>query len=358
MFDKNSLEAIELMVDLHNDVNEDALKLITEYYLDITNPIETKITEISAMEISLLISVSDKKINKTIQFPKEAKDSNEVSTFFYTFLNQARSKAPEDYPITRVESLIKKTLNLKTYITKVTGKRTISSNILEITFEGGLEDLPNLKNDAFMYFIVHQEIGHKYPKGFTIQDFRDLGSTEKNPYSAAYYTIRNFRKNAIDVWFVLHDHPGPLAMWAEEVVEGCEVAIWGPRTTFTPPNNTKEYLFIADETAQPAVLASIENLGDVENYKCFFETQDETSGFKYNDKQNAIDWIYRKKQVAGKGTELIKKIEDLEIDTNALYVFGAGEAKQISTIRKIFKRKHGLKSDQMSFTGYWRKTAD
>ena len=356
MFDKNSLEAIELMVDLHNDVNEDALKLISEYYLDITNPIETKITEISAMEISLLISVSDKKINKTIQFPKEAKDSNEVSTFFYTFLNQARIKAPEDYPKTRVESLIEKTLNLKTYITKVRGKRTISSNILEITFEGGLEDLPDLNNDAFMYFIIHQEIGHKYPEGFTMQDFRNLGSNEKNPYSAAYYTIRNFRQNAIDVWFVLHDHPGPLAVWAEEVVEGCEVAIWGPRTTFTPPNNTKEYLFIADETAQPAVLASIENLGNNEKYKCLFETQDETTRFKYDDYPNAIDWIYRKKQVAGNGTELIKKIEDLEIDTNSLYVFGAGEAKQISTIRKIFKEKYGLKSDQMSFTGYWRKT--
>tara|TARA_B100000287_G_scaffold421884_1_gene463148 strand:- start:438 stop:1514 length:1077 start_codon:yes stop_codon:yes gene_type:complete len=358
MFDKDSLEAIELMVDLHNDVNEDALQLISEYYLDITNPIETKITEISEKEISLLISLSDTKINKAIQFPEEAKDANEVSTFFYTALNQARSKAPEDYPITRVESLIKKTLNLKTYITKVIGKRIISSNILEITFEGGLEDLPNLKNDAFMYFIVHREIGHKYPEGFTIQDFKDLGSAEKNPYSAAYYTIRNFRKNAIDVWFVLHDHPGPLAMWAEEVVEGCEVAIWGPRTTFTPPNNTKEYLFIADETAQPAVLASIENLGNIKKYKCFFETQDESTFFKYDDEQDAIDWTYRKKQPAGKGTELIKKIENLEIDTNAIYVFGAGEAKQISTIRKIFKKKYGLKSDQMSFTGYWRKTAD
>ncbi len=82
MFDKDSLEAIELMVDLHNDVNDDALKLISEYYLDITNPIETEITEISETEISLLISLSDTKINKTIQFPEEAKDSNEVSTFF------------------------------------------------------------------------------------------------------------------------------------------------------------------------------------------------------------------------------------------------------------------------------------
>ena len=50
MFDKDNQEAIELMVDLHNDVNDDALKLISEYYLDITNPIGTKITDISEKE--------------------------------------------------------------------------------------------------------------------------------------------------------------------------------------------------------------------------------------------------------------------------------------------------------------------
>ena len=181
MFDKDNQEAIELMVDLHNDVNDDALKLISEYYLDITNPIGTKITDITEKEISLVINVSDKKIDRVIQFPQEAKDSNEVSAFFYTFLNQARNKAPKNYPKTRIENLIEKTLNLKTYITKVTGKRTISSNILEITFEGGLEDLPDLGNDAFVYFIVHQEIGHNYPEGFKMQNFRDLGILKKTP---------------------------------------------------------------------------------------------------------------------------------------------------------------------------------
>ena len=39
-----------------------------------------------------------------------------------------------------------------------------------------------------------------------------------------------------------------------------------------------------------------------------------------------------------------------------LYVFGAGEAKQMSIIRKLFKEKHGLKASQINFTGYWRKT--
>ena len=33
MFDENSEENIHLMIDLHNDVNDDALRLIAIYYL-------------------------------------------------------------------------------------------------------------------------------------------------------------------------------------------------------------------------------------------------------------------------------------------------------------------------------------
>jgi NADPH-dependent ferric siderophore reductase len=207
-----------------------------------------------------------------------------------------------------------------------------------------------------MYFIIHKNIDHKYPENFVMQDFRELNAKKDNPYSAAYYTIRSFKDNEIDVWFVLHDHPGPLADWAEKVTEESEVAIWGPRTTFTPPEGTDNFLFIADETAQPAVLASIENSENKGIYRCIFETQDKSSQFEFDDPNNYIEWIYRNNEPAGEGSELTKRIEELEIKTDNLYVFGAGEAKQISSIRKILKQKFDLKADQMSFTGYWKRT--
>ena len=356
MLDKNNKEAIQLLIDTHNETNEDALRLISEHYFDIKDSVKTKIYGISEREISFLLTMPTKKIYQTIRFPREVKSSNEISTFFIKILNQAREKAPKNYPKTRIEGLIEKTLNLETYITKVTSKRVISSNMIEITFKGGLEDLPDLKNDSFMYFIVHKDIKHNYPHNFTMQKFRELGAGKENPYSGAYYTIRNFREDEIDVWFVLHENPGSLANWAEKVGKDDKVAIWGPRTTFSPPEATKNYLFIADETAQPAVLSSIENLAEGSEYKCFFETQDETSQFKYKFAENHIEWIHRKKEKPGQGTELEKTLSQLELDNENLYVFGAGEAKQMSIIRKLFKEKHGLKASQINFTGYWRKT--
>ena len=356
MFDKNSQENIELMVDLHNDVNDDALLLIAKHYLSESEVEKTQIKGVSQKEITLVLSKGENEKIKNIQFPQKVKDSIEVSNFFYACLSEARAKAPADYPKTRLEKLIEKTLNLDTYITKVKDKKEISSNIIEITFENGIESLPNLKNDAFMYFIIHKDINHKYPQGFSMKDFRELNAAGNSPYSAAYYTIRSFRENEIDVWFVLHDHPGPLAIWAEEAKVNSEVAIWGPRTTFTPPSNTNSYLFIADETAQPAALASIENLRNDEKYICLFETQNESTRFEYEDLGNDIEWIYRDEQQAGEGTKLQERVNELSIDSENLYVFGAGEAKQISSIRKTLKRNLNLTVDQMSFTGYWRKT--
>ena len=356
MFDGNSEENIHLMIDLHNDVNDDALTLIAKYYLKEVGVKKTQIKEISQKEITFILETSQEEKIKRVEFPESPKNSAEVSNFFYACLSQARSNAPEGYPLSRLEKLIKKTLDLDTYITMVKSKKEISSNIIEITFTGGLENLPDLQNDAFMYLIIHNDLNHKYPNKFSMRDFRELNTKENNPYSGAYYTIRSIRENEIDIWFVLHHNPGPLAVWAEKTVEKSEIAMWGPRTSFSPPNGTKSYLFIADETAQPAALASIENLRDKEKYICLFETQNESTKFKYDDPQNRIEWIFREDIAAGEGTKLLKRVESLSMDPTNLYVFCAGEAKQISIIRKTLKKNLSLKADQMSFTGYWRKT--
>ena len=108
MFDKNSQENIQLMIDLHNDVNEDALLLIAHYYLKEVKAKKTEIKHISPELISLIIETDEEKKIQQIEFPEKVKDSVEVSNFFYSCLSKARADAPEDYPKTRLEKLIEK----------------------------------------------------------------------------------------------------------------------------------------------------------------------------------------------------------------------------------------------------------
>ena len=44
-----------------------------------------------------------------------------------------------------------------------------------------------------------------------------------------------------------------------------------------------------------------------------------------------------------------------DLETDGLYVFGAGEGKQMSKIRKLIKSKFHLTASQITLTGYWRK---
>jgi hypothetical protein len=103
MYDKKNLENIELIIDNHNEVNEDALNLVSSYYLDITDVRGSKIMDISDKEISMMIQVSGKKIYRIIKFPNTFQSSDEVVTFFYFCLAEARKKAQEDYTKTSIE---------------------------------------------------------------------------------------------------------------------------------------------------------------------------------------------------------------------------------------------------------------
>ena len=59
MFDKDNLEALELLIDTYNDTDQDTLVLIGKYYLKLDKVIRTRIDKISEKEISLTISLED-----------------------------------------------------------------------------------------------------------------------------------------------------------------------------------------------------------------------------------------------------------------------------------------------------------
>ena len=360
MFSKDLKYKLTAMIDVYNENHSDAIDLILREHLGILSATGSKIAFID--EDGIHLSPKDgrsdpKSILKFLEGPKSPED---VVSVLMEALSDARSKAPLATPKTKIERDIEKTRKLRTYITQVTGKRKISSNIVELTFTGGFTDFPNLGNDAFLYLIVnHVDHTCSFPEGFSMETFRKTHTKgRKSDYSGAYYTIRDCRPNEIDVWFVLHDDSGPLSRWAEDVLIGGEIAIWGPRSSFRPPAETNKYLFIADETAQPAVLSSIEGLARQKAYSCLFETQDASSSFDLGDKKDRVDWIYRGDEKAGQGTGLIKNIESLRLDTKNLYIFGAGETRQISAIRRYLLNKYALASSQITMVGYWSRSRE
>lgn len=348
-----SREDIELLVDTYNHRHLDAINFISKFFYGEAQATMSEITDFDENFLVITsVSLTEKKDHK-FEFLHKIKTSEEFQNNLILLLIQAREKAPSSEPLTNIEKEIEKTKNLDTYFTKVKSKKVISKNIVEITFQGGLESLPNYGDDAFLYFIVSKEKNFKFPNDFSMATFRSLkASKDANSLNGAYYTIRRKRTDEIDVWFVLHSNPGPLADWAENCDIGDNVAVWGPRSSYNPPKDIVQYVFIADETAQPAVLSCIENLNG-EKYIGIFETKNKQYEYDLKGISDHINWIYR--------DDFDQQNEDLENEIVSLvkkdentYIFGAGEGKRMLTLRRALKEK-GFSTKETNLIGYWKK---
>mgnify|MGYP001169262651 CR=1 FL=1 len=344
-------EDIELLVDTYNHRHPDAINLISKYFYGEAQATMSEITEFD--ENSLLVtsvSLTEKKDHK-FEFLQKIKTSEEFQNNLILLLIQAREKAPSSEPLTNIEKEIEKTRSLDTYFAEVKSKKVISENIVEITLQGGLENLPNFGNDAFLYFIVSKEKNFKFSDDFTMTTYRSLkASNDSTSLNGAYYTIRRKRTNEIDVWFVLHSNPGPLANWAEKCDQGDCVALWGPRSSYNPPEDVAQYVFIADETAQPAVLSCMENLTH-RKYIGIFETKNKKYEYDLKSLSDHIKWVYRDDH---NQKDLIRQIVKLVEKEKNTYIFGAGEGKRMFALRRALKEK-GFSARDINLIGYWKK---
>ena len=348
-----SREDIELLVDTYNHRHLDAINFISKFFYGEVQATMSEITEFNENFLVISsVSLTEKKEHK-FEFLQKIKTSEEFQNNLILLLIQAREKAPSSEPLTNIEKEIEKTKNLDTYFTKVKSKKVISKNIVEITFQGGLESLPNFGNDAFLYFIVSEEKNFIFPSDFSMTTFRSLKASETSTsLNGAYYTIRRKRADEIDVWFVLHSDPGPLADWAEKCDAGDNVAVWGPRSSFNPPKDIDQYVFIADETAQPAVLSCIENLNG-KKYIGIFETKNKQYEYDLKGISDCIKWIYRDDFVE-QNEDLVNEIVSLVQKADNTYIFGAGEGKRMLTLRRVLKEA-GFSTKETNLIGYWKK---
>ena len=344
-------EDIELLVDTYNHRHPDAINLISKYFY---GEAQATMSEISEFDENFLVitsvSLIEKKDHK-FEFLQKIKTSEDFQNNLILLLIQAREKAPSSEPLTNIEKEIEKTRSLDTYFSEVKSKKVISENIVEITFQGGLENLPNFGNDAFLYFIVSKEKNFTFSDDFTMATFRSLkASNDPTSLNGAYYTIRRKRTNEIDVWFVLHSNPGPLADWAEKCDQGDCVALWGPRSSYNPPKDVAQYVFIADETAQPAVLSCMENLTH-EKYIGIFETKNKKYEYGLKSLSDHIKWVHRDDHDQ---KDLIRQIVKLVEKEKNTYIFGAGEGKRMFALRRALKEK-GFSARDINLIGYWKK---
>ena len=351
----NDSKEITLFIDNYNSNHSDAVLLVANY-LSKNQNLSAEIIISENKQLNLKTTNKNKKEEYLVLDLDLNSKTLDFKTFFIGLIYQAREKLGSDFPKTKIEKDIEKSLHSLSFYSEVNETKFISKNIKEISFRGDFRKLETQNNDEFLFVIVPLDKRKTFlDKDYSMEDYRKQMSQEKKITAGAYYTIRNFSQDEIKMWFVLHSHSGNLGNWAEKAKKGDQAILWGPRSMFSPSKKFSHLILIADETGIPAMKVISENNKNFSKCTTFYEVIDESCQIPSKGENNILEnWIYREGDEPGEGEKLLDSLKVYELPKNDFYIFGAGEARQMMKIRKFFKNE-GVAKEQMHITGYWKK---
>lgn len=257
---------------------------------------------------------------------------------------------------------------LRTHLCRVTRVADLGAGMRRITVGGGdltgYEPLPN--PDQFLYLLAPppgQDELAVDADTFSWEAYYLLDEAVRPV--GAYYTVRHHRPEAaeIDLDVVLHGGTGPASRWAMGARPGTPVALWGPRTTFTPPGfpddaDVDRYLLVADETGLPAVEVILGWLPAGIGADVVAEVDGPAGHRPLTDRPDvAVHWVHRHGAAPGTTTALVDGVRALPAPTGRPYVWGGAESRAMTAVRRHLRHEVGLPRERVSLTPYWRHAA-
>lgn len=269
---------------------------------------------------------------------------------------QARTCATAGKPLPDLEAA--RARGYRTFLTTVVATEELHPTLRRITFGAGdLVDFAPVGPDTFLYLLLP-------PPGRTEltidRDFSWAAAAEMEESErpvGAYYTLRHWRPAdaQLDIDVVLHDDPGPASSWAVTASPGDPVALWGPRTVWTPPDDVDWYLLCADETGLPAVAGVLESLPDAARAHVIAEVADADAHQELPDAPGySVTWLHRDGAHAGTTSLLVDAVRALDWPQGRPYVWGGGESRAMTRVRRYARDEVGLDQERVNLVAYWR----
>jgi NADPH-dependent ferric siderophore reductase len=173
------------------------------------------------------------------------------------------------------------------------------------------------------------------------------------------YTVRLWepatRELTID--FVYHGDEGLAGPWAANARPGDPVAFLGPRGAYAPSAEADWHLMAGDESALPAIAASVEKLPDGAAAWVFIEVAGAEEEQKLATSGVAeVLWVHRGGRVVGEA--LVDAVRAQDFPAGAVQAFVHGEATFVKELRHLLRVERGIAREQLSISGYWRRGTD
>jgi NADPH-dependent ferric siderophore reductase len=173
------------------------------------------------------------------------------------------------------------------------------------------------------------------------------------------YTVRRHdaRRRQLEIDFVLHaDNEGPASRFAARARAGDVVGMYGPSVShFRRPGGHAWRLLVGDETALPAIGATLESLPAGERAVVYAEVADAGEEQRFTSAADVeVHWLHRGTRPPGGSTQLLDVVRTAELPDGPAYAWVAGEASAVRAVRRHLVGERAVARRAVAFAGYWR----
>jgi NADPH-dependent ferric siderophore reductase len=234
-----------------------------------------------------------------------------------------------------------------------------SPHMIRVVLGGaGLVDFaPGEFTDHYVKLIFPQA-GVDYPEPLDMAAVRRDLPREQWPRIRTY-TVRAWDPAAreLTIDFVYHGDQGLAGPWAAAARPGDEIRFLGPGGAYAPSVAADWHLLVGDESALPAVAASLERIPAGAPARVFLEVAGPGEEQPLDTPGDAeIVWLHRGDAPVGK--LLVEAVRGLDFLPGEVHAFVHGEANFVKELRRFLRMERGLPREQLSISGYWRLGSD
>ncbi|MFB2583494.1 siderophore-interacting protein [Herbiconiux liukaitaii] len=170
------------------------------------------------------------------------------------------------------------------------------------------------------------------------------------------YTLRRIDKAAGEVWidFVVHGDTGVAGPWAAAAQPGDAVVLAGIGGGYEPDPLADHHVLAGDESALPAIAASLEAMSRVTHGTVLIEVDGAADEIALTAPEGVtVQWVHRSGVEAGVSTALVEALRALPAPAGDTQAFVHGERGAMKALRPLLLEQWGIPRARLSLSAYW-----
>ena len=235
-------------------------------------------------------------------------------------------------------------------------ERLTPSMVRVVLAGGGLAGFAMVEaTDAYVN-LAFRPAGASYDEVFDTKAVRETARREEAP-ARRRFTVRRWDAGAgeLTIDFVVHGDEGVAGRWAQSAAPGDVLVFDGPAGGYSPSLDAGWHLMVGDESALPAIAASLEALptGARTVVRLVCDGPDHEVDLPSPGELDLV-WLHRS---GGPGDTdlLVRAVANLDWRPGRVHAFVHGEAEEIRSVRRHLLTERGLQRADMSCSPYWRR---